>query len=122
MADDVLRFGKIEIIEWLRPGEMKTGRDLFDEVEPMGIASMPAIGAQYRQVWTRAEFLAGLREIENEFRATGMLPLLHIETHGSIGGIGVSEQEGIDLRGAHGGIHSSQPHVGSASHCGPCRM
>ena len=48
MADDVLRFGKIEIIEWLRPGEMKTGRDLFDEVEPMGIASMPAIGAQYR--------------------------------------------------------------------------
>ena len=39
MADDVLRFGKIEILEWLRPGEMKTGRDLFDEVEPMGIAS-----------------------------------------------------------------------------------
>ena len=95
MADDVLRFGKIEIIEWLRPGEMKTGRDLFDEVEPMGIASMPAIGAQYRQVSTRAEFLAALREIENEFRATDMLPLLHIETHGSIGGIGVSEQEGI---------------------------
>src|SRR5712672_2541127 len=60
MADDVLRFGKIEILEWLRPGEMKTGRDLFDEVEPMGIASMPAIGAQYRQVWTRAEFLAAL--------------------------------------------------------------
>jgi hypothetical protein len=79
MADDVLRFGKIEIIEWLRPGEMKTGRDLFDKVEPMGIASMPAIGAQYRQVWTRAEFLAALRAIENEFRATGMLPLLHIE-------------------------------------------
>ena len=95
MADDVLRFGKIEILEWLRPGEMKTGRDLFDEVEPMGIASMPAIRAQYRQVWTRAEFLAALREIENEFRATGMLPLLHIETHGGIGGIGVSEQEGI---------------------------
>ena len=46
MADDVLRFGKIEIIEWLRPGEMKTGRDLFDEVEPMGIASTPAIRAQ----------------------------------------------------------------------------
>jgi hypothetical protein len=95
MADDVLRFGKIEILEWLRPGEMKTGRDLFDEVEPMGIASTPAIRAQYRQVWTRAEFLAALREIENEFRATAMLPLLHIETHGSIGGIGVSEQEGI---------------------------
>lgn len=86
MADDV---------EWLRPGEMKTGRDLFEEVEPMGIASTPPIGVQYRQVWTRAEFLAALREIENEFRATGMLPLLHIETHGSIGGIGVSEQEGI---------------------------
>jgi len=93
MADDVLRFGKIEIIEWLRPGDMKTGRDLFDEVEPMGIMSTPAVGAQYRQVWTRAEFLAALREIENEFIATRMLPLLHIETHGSVDGIGVSDQE-----------------------------
>src|SRR5881227_2186438 len=63
MPDDVLRFGKIEIIEWLRPGDMKTGRVLFDEIEPVGISSMPAIGAQYRQVWTRAEFLAALREI-----------------------------------------------------------
>jgi hypothetical protein len=95
MADDVLRFGKIEIIEWLRPGEMKTGRDLFDEIEPMGIVSTPSVGAQYRQVWTRSEFLAVLRRIEDEFRATAALPLLHIESHGSVGGIGVSEQEGI---------------------------
>ena len=62
------------------------GADLFDEVEPMGIASVPAIGAQYRQVRTRAEFLAALREIENEFRATGMLPLLHIETQAASAG------------------------------------
>jgi hypothetical protein len=95
MPDDVLRFGKIEIVEWLRPGDMRTGRDLLDEVEPMGIMSVPAVRAQYRQVWTRAEFLAALRAIENEFGATGMLPLLHIETHGSVGGIGVSDQEGI---------------------------
>ena len=97
MADDVLRFGKIEIIEWLQPGEMKTGRALFDEVEPMGIVSTPTVGTQYRQVSTRAEFLAALRAIENEFRATGKLPLLHIETHGSLVGIGVSEREGIDF-------------------------
>ena len=95
MADDVLRFGKIEIIEWLQPGDMKTGRDLLDEIEPMGITSSPTVAAQYRQVWTRAEFLAALRAVENEFRATGRLPLLHIETHGSVGGIGVSDQEGI---------------------------
>jgi hypothetical protein len=95
MPDDVLRFGKIEIIEWLRPGDMRTGRDLLDEVEPMGIMSVPAVRAQYRQVWTRAEFLAALSAIANEFRATGMLPLLHIETHGSVGGIGVSDEEGI---------------------------
>lgn len=95
MPDDVLRFGKIEIVEWLRPGDMRTGRDLLDEVEPMGIMSVPAVRAQYRQVWTRAEFLAALSAIENEFSATGMLPLLHIETHGSVEGIGVSDQEGI---------------------------
>jgi hypothetical protein len=97
MADDVLRFGKIEIIEWLRPGEMKTGRELFDEVEPMCIWSVPATSAQYRQVSTRAEFLAALREIESEFVATGMLPLLHIETHGSVGRIGVTEHESISF-------------------------
>jgi hypothetical protein len=97
VADDVLRFGRIEIIEWLQPAEMKTGRDLFDEVEPMGIASTPPVGLQYWQVWTRVEFLAVLRTIENEFRATGVLPLLHIETHGNIVGIGNSEQDGISF-------------------------
>ncbi len=97
MADDVLRFGKIEIIEWLRPGEIKTGWDLFGEVEPMGIVSTPTVGVQYRQVSTRAGFLAALRAIEKEFRATGLLPLLHIETHGGTGGIGISEHEGISF-------------------------
>jgi hypothetical protein len=35
-VDAQIVIGKVHIIEWLRPGERRTGWDLFGEVEPMG--------------------------------------------------------------------------------------
>jgi hypothetical protein len=87
--------GKVHIIEWLRPGDRRTGWELYGEVEPMGIMSNPRVDVAFHQVATRATFIDTLRRIENEYRATGRLPLLHVETHGSDEGIGISNSEGF---------------------------
>ena len=76
-------FGKVHIIEWLPPGERRTGRELFDELEPMGIVSSPRVDVGFYPIATRDDFVVVLRAIEEDFSRTGRLPLLHIETHGS---------------------------------------
>jgi hypothetical protein len=75
-------FGKIHIIEWLEHGDARTGRELFEEVQPMGILSKPEVEVALHTVTGRAEFVSTLRAVEDDFRATGRLPLLQLETHG----------------------------------------
>jgi hypothetical protein len=94
-VDAKLYFGKVHIVEWLRPGDRRTGVELFDELEPLGIVSKPQVGTQLHRVATRIDFLRVLRSVEDEFRATARLPVLHIETHGDYDGIGVSDAEGF---------------------------
>lgn len=93
--DAKLYFGKVHIVEWLRPGDRRTGAELLDELEPLGIVSKPPVLAQLHRVSTRADFLGVLRGIESEFRATARLPVLHIEAHGDYDGIGLSDAEGF---------------------------
>lgn len=93
--DARLYFGKIYIIEWLRPGDLKTGWALFDELQPAGLMSAPPFEVDFRRVWSRAEFVAAIRATEDDFRSSGKLPLLHVETHGSSEGIGLTEREGV---------------------------
>lgn len=94
--DSKILIGKVHIVEWLRPDDIiKTGWDLFNEVQPIGIMSKPQVEVEFHRIATRAEFIALLRGFEVDFRATGRLPLLHIETHGNDDGIGVSSTEGF---------------------------
>jgi len=72
--DAKLYCGKIHIVEWLDPRDRRTGRDLFDEVEPMGLMAKPIV--------VPTEFIAHLRDIRADFRGTRKLPLLQLETHG----------------------------------------
>jgi hypothetical protein len=88
----------VHIVEWLRPGDMRTGLDLFNELEPIEITSNPEIPVDFSCVSTRAEFVALLRVFEEDLRTTGRLHTLHIETHGSDDGIGVSHTEGLSFR------------------------
>ena len=69
------------------------GPELFDDLEPLGIASKPEVVVRFWNVRTRDEFLALFDGFETEFKETGRIPLLRIETHGSPDGIGASEQE-----------------------------
>jgi len=94
--DNKLTLGTVHIVEWLRPGDARTGWELFDELEPLGIASRPEVQVKFWRAVTRDDFLNLLRTFEDEFRASARTPLLHIETHGNVDGIGVSHDEGIN--------------------------
>jgi hypothetical protein len=85
--DPAIYFGKIHIIEWLTPADARTGRDLFNELEPMGLASRPQVQVSFQRVRSRDEFIAHLRTVADDFRTTRALPLLHIEAHGSEDGL-----------------------------------
>jgi len=93
--DAQVRVGTVHIVEWLRPGDRSTGWDLYNEIEPLGIVSNPQISVSFDRITTRMEFLSLLRRFEADLRSTGRVPLLHVETHGSDGGIGVSDAEGF---------------------------
>lgn len=85
----------MHIVEWLRPGDLKTGWDLYEMLEPIGIAARPEVPVTFRRVSTRAQLVAVVRTLRDEFATNGRIPLLHIETHGNDEGIGVSKEEHI---------------------------
>ena len=62
---------------------------------PMGIVSKPQVPVTFGRVSTRAEFVALLRRLEDQFRTDARRPLLHIEAHGADDGIGNSEADGM---------------------------
>lgn len=93
--DRFLQIGHIHIVEWLPVGDARTGRELFDEIEPLGIVSQPRVAVSLQQVQSRTEFLAYLQFVREECQRTRQVPLLHIETHGFEDGIGASADEEI---------------------------
>ncbi|MGH2362048.1 MAG: hypothetical protein ACRDGM_16100 [bacterium] len=98
-----LSFGKIHIIEWLwtinpetgNP-DRRTGQESLEEIRAM-LAAAPDSPVQVilHRVSSRASFLARLNRIEQDFRVSGRVPLLQIETHGNGDGIGLSHDDGL---------------------------
>jgi hypothetical protein len=84
---DRLNFGSVKVIESLKPHEQRTGWNLFNELQPIGLMSKPQVTCEYTPVQTAAELQARLAEIRDEVRATGRTPILQLETHGSPDGI-----------------------------------
>ena len=94
--DNRLTLGTVYIIEWLRPGDGRPGEELFGEIEPLGLVSEPEMPCRFWKVSTREEFVRLIPIIEEEFKSTRRIPLLHVETHGDANGIGPSAQDGIN--------------------------
>ena len=90
--DVTIYFGKIHIIEWLAPDDAKTGRELHEMLGELLPALAPNANVGFKRVETRDEFLGYLRSIKDDFRATLLLPWLHVETHGNLYGIGPETQ------------------------------
>ena len=93
MKDHRLYFGSVQIIESLRPDDYRTGRRLYEDLEPLGIAAQPSISTQFTQVETKAEFLDLLKSIGENSKRTGHSPIIQIEVHGSDQGIQVASGE-----------------------------
>lgn len=93
MKDNRIYFDTVHIIEALRPDDCRTGRLLFEDLEPLAITARPVVTARFWSVQTREEFLEQLRSIAHDSRTHGHFPLLHIEAHGSREGIQVSSGE-----------------------------
>lgn len=92
---DRIYFDRIHIIEWLRPDDMRTGWELFGEIEPLGIASKPQVPVTFQAVSTRQAFVDQLREIERQEREHPSGSIIHIETHGDSDGIGTGDDDGL---------------------------
>ncbi len=93
--DAELQIGRIHIIEWLAEGDARTGWELYNEIEPLGLVSKPTVEVRYSRVRTRAEFIAYLRTIHEEMQTTRRVPLLHIETHGYVDGLGATDSDEV---------------------------
>ena len=89
--DNRMSIGVVHIVEWLNPGDARTGAALLDELQPMGIVSRPPVAVDFHRVDTRDAFVALMRQFEREFQENRRTPVLHIETHGNEQGIGAAD-------------------------------
>jgi hypothetical protein len=94
--DNRLTLGTVHFVEWLRPGDGRPGEDLFGEVEPLGLMSNPKMPCRFWRIGTREEFVRLIPKVEDEFRDTSRVPVLHIETHGDGNGIGISDRDRVE--------------------------
>jgi hypothetical protein len=86
-----VRTTNIWIVEWLLPEERHTGRELHDWMEK----KRPG-WAIYCPCRTKADVLASIKRAQG-CAQSGMVPVLHLETHGGTAGLASSNADGAEL-------------------------
>ena len=81
--DNRLVLGKVHIVEWLNEDDRRTGREVFEQIEPLDKASDPSVEVAYHSIATAGELLGLPHALEEEYRRERRTPLLHLETHGT---------------------------------------
>jgi hypothetical protein len=84
-----LHFSKLLIAESIPAGEFRSGRCLYEALEPLPAVLNLPIQIAYTSVPTRAAFEAFIGGTIDEI-AHGHTPVLHIECHGNDDGIGLA--------------------------------
>jgi hypothetical protein len=88
-----LSFDTVLIIESLRPGDLRTGMDLFDTTIAPAALSEGIVGELF-QVETRTKFFGALRRAL-DLAESGRAPIIHFETHGDTLGIQLGSNETV---------------------------
>jgi len=96
-VDNRLIVGKVCVIEWLNENDRRTGREVFEEIEPLGKGSDTPVEVVYHPITTAGELLGLLHTLGEEYRRECRTPLLQLETHGAKDGI-TARGEAIDWR------------------------
>ena len=68
MMDNRLTLGKVHIVEWLNPGDDDTGRKLFADLRPLGLAANPQVEVDFHEIATAGELLGLLLFFTEEYR------------------------------------------------------
>lgn len=86
----ICHFSKIVVLQSLFKDDLKTGKQLFEDIDTAECFHQRGIEVKYYELNCKYEFLTCLEELASE-ATLGKWPILHIECHGS------DDQEGIVL-------------------------
>ena len=81
------KFSSVYVIEFLKDGDLKTGRDLYEScILPLGQIK-GNLYTNLTQPKSKSEFFNVLSKIEDDCAANSRAPILHLEAHGNDNGI-----------------------------------
>lgn len=86
----LIYFNKVYIIQSLRIGDRLTGHELFDDIIRWRTSN--SLVAEIQNISNRIELIAYLKHIYDGIKS-GLVPLIHFETHGYKEGIQLSNNE-----------------------------
>lgn len=90
-------FNSVYVLESLRPGDLKTGAQLFDElIFPRAVRM--GIEAEYKPVHSRRDLISVIRLILSATAHSNHRPIIHLETHGTEEGIQLADGEVVPWR------------------------
>lgn len=77
------RFNKIYVIESLQEDERQTGKELYDDIINRRSYCHSALDTEYVQVPSLADWSFTIKRIIQEVKDSQVIPILHLELHGS---------------------------------------
>ena len=93
-----LRFNAIYVIESLPERDLRTGRDLFEQVIGPATLELSSMHAEYCRIQSKTELLDKLRAIAHAARVANHHPFVHIEAHGSEDGFALADGDRVSWR------------------------
>lgn len=84
-------FNVVVVLESLPDSEMKTGKQIYDDQLMHINAEYPILKSELVQVKTSGEFVDALRQLTHQVNEQNVIPLLHIECHGSKRGLKMAD-------------------------------
>jgi len=88
-------FNKLWVIESLPSGELRTGKNLFDNQLDKARQAHEDLAVKFAEPITKAELFEVLENIKNE-TLDGIYPMIHFECHGCEDGLGTASGELVE--------------------------
>ena len=82
-------FNKVYVIESLKSGDRKTGKELHDDLLRYEEMKYDMLTVEYKPITSRAEWDTLMDEIAEDCEQNGSQPILHLEIHGEKTGKGL---------------------------------
>jgi hypothetical protein len=88
-----VRFNSIYVVESLPEGDLRTGREIFEQILMPAEFKIDGLVVEHTFVETKEEFVRCLRRIADAAAVANRLPIVHLETHGTRDGISLASGE-----------------------------